>query len=344
MLLAELSFRASNPATGEVLEPAFATASGEDVHEAATLAANAFSVYGSLSGADKGKFLRSIASGIEERGTEIVTRAGLETGLPEARLRGELARTTGQLRLFASVVEEGSWVGARIDPAEPERKPLPRADIRSMLKPLGPVVVFGASNFPLAFSVAGGDTASALAAGKSGHCEGPSGASGNQRVGWPGHSRERSSMRAARGSFFAPLRCTDRGRHSVGRASVDQSGWIHRLASRRQGADEIGRVATGSDSVLRRDGQRQSTVHSARRDAHTLRGNRDRAAELLHSGLGPVLHQAGFGLHSSKRRERFVYRVTKGRGHGNGASNHAGREHREKICCSCARAQRRDRR
>ncbi len=148
-----------------MLEPAFATASGEDVHEAATLAANAFSVYGSLSGADKGKFLRSIASGIEERGTEIVTRAGLETGLPEARLRGELARTTGQLRLFASVVEEGSWVGARIDPAEPERKPLPRADIRSMLKPLGPVVVFGASNFPLAFSVAGGDTASALAAG-----------------------------------------------------------------------------------------------------------------------------------------------------------------------------------
>ena len=85
--------------------------------------------------------------------------------MPEARLRGELARTTNQLRLFANIVEEGSWVGARIDPAEPERKPLPRADIRSMLKPLGPVAVFGASNFPLAFSVAGGDTASALAAG-----------------------------------------------------------------------------------------------------------------------------------------------------------------------------------
>jgi 2,5-dioxopentanoate dehydrogenase len=158
-------FYASTPATGEVLEPAFHTASGEEIELAARLASTAFSAYGNLSGAGKGKFLRSIAAGIEERTTEIVTRAGFETGLPEARLRGELARTTNQLRLFAGVVEEGSWVNARIDPAEPERKPLPRADIRSMLKPLGPVVVFGASNFPLAFSVAGGDTASALAAG-----------------------------------------------------------------------------------------------------------------------------------------------------------------------------------
>jgi 2,5-dioxopentanoate dehydrogenase len=158
-------FHGFNPTTGEALEPAFHTASVQDVDQAAKLAVTAFSTYGNLSGADKGKFLRSIAAGIEERGTEIVTRAGLETGLPEARLRGELARTTNQLRLFAGVVEEGSWVAARIDPAEPERKPLPRADIRSMLKPLGPVAVFGASNFPLAFSVAGGDTASALAAG-----------------------------------------------------------------------------------------------------------------------------------------------------------------------------------
>jgi len=158
-------FYGSNPATAEVLEPAFHSAGSQDVDQVAQLAATAFSTYGNLSGAAKGEFLRSIAAGIEERGTEIVTRAGLESGLPEARLRGELGRTTNQLRLFAGVVEEGSWVNARIDPAEPERKPLPRADVRSMLKPLGPVVVFGASNFPLAFSVAGGDTASALAAG-----------------------------------------------------------------------------------------------------------------------------------------------------------------------------------
>jgi 2,5-dioxopentanoate dehydrogenase len=158
-------FYGSNPATGEALEPGYHTASAQDVEHAARLAATAFPIYGNLDGAAKGTFLRSIAAGIEERGTDIVVRAGLETGLPEARLRGELARTTNQLRLFAGVVEEGSWVNARIDPAAPERKPLPRADIRSMLKPLGPVAVFGASNFPLAFSVAGGDTASALAAG-----------------------------------------------------------------------------------------------------------------------------------------------------------------------------------
>jgi NADP-dependent aldehyde dehydrogenase len=158
-------FFATNPATGEVLQPGYRTASNLDVDDAAQLAAKAFPVYASLGGAARGEFLRLIAVGIEARATEIVARAGLETGLPEGRLRGELARTANQLRLFAGVVEEGSWVGARIDPGEPERKPLPRPDVRSMLKPLGPVAVFGASNFPLAFSVAGGDTASALAAG-----------------------------------------------------------------------------------------------------------------------------------------------------------------------------------
>jgi len=109
--------------------------------------------------------LRKIAAGIEAITDELVERAGQETALPKARLQGEIARTCGQLNLFAQVVEEGSWVGARIDRADPNRKPAPKPDIRSMLRPLGPVVVFGASNFPLAFSVAGGDTASALAAG-----------------------------------------------------------------------------------------------------------------------------------------------------------------------------------
>src|SRR5205823_13432671 len=89
----------------------------------------------------------------------------LETGLPLPRLQSELKRTTGQLNLFADVLDEGSWVNARIDEADRERKPIPRPDVRSMLRPLGPVAVFGASNFPLAFSVPGGDTASALAVG-----------------------------------------------------------------------------------------------------------------------------------------------------------------------------------
>jgi alpha-ketoglutaric semialdehyde dehydrogenase len=158
-------FRGFDPATGEVLEPGYYSAADADIDQAARLAAEAFPVYAHLSGKAKAEFLRTIAASLESLAEEIVSRAILETGLPEGRIRGELGRTTGQLRLFASVVEESSWLDARIDPAQPERKPLPRADIRSMLRPIGPVAVFGASNFPLAFSVAGGDTASALAAG-----------------------------------------------------------------------------------------------------------------------------------------------------------------------------------
>ncbi len=158
-------FRAVNPATGEKLEPEFYAASQETLEQATSAAEEAFAVYKKTSGTDRASFLRKIADGLAAAGEGIVARANLETGLPLPRLNGELARTTGQLRLFADVCEEGSWVDARVDEAQPERKPLPRADIRSMLRPLGPVAVFGASNFPLAFSVAGGDTAAALAAG-----------------------------------------------------------------------------------------------------------------------------------------------------------------------------------
>ena len=159
------SFTGVNPATGAPLEPKFFSATAEDLERAAGLAQSAFPIYSNLSGKQKGAFLRSIAASIEAAGPAIIQRAHLETALPEANLTAELRRTCGQLRLFAQVVEEGSWVDARIDNADPERKPLPRPSIRSMHKPLGPVAVFGASNFPLAFSVAGGDTASALAAG-----------------------------------------------------------------------------------------------------------------------------------------------------------------------------------
>jgi 2,5-dioxopentanoate dehydrogenase len=118
-----------------------------------------------VSGKDRGAFLRAIAAKIESIAGVVIERAALETALPLARLQGETVRTCAQLRLFAQVAEDGSWVQARIDHYDPERKPAPKPDIRSLLRPLGPVVVFGASNFPLAFSVAGGDTASALAAG-----------------------------------------------------------------------------------------------------------------------------------------------------------------------------------
>jgi 2,5-dioxopentanoate dehydrogenase len=135
------------------------------VDRAARLAHEAFAVYGRISGREKAPFLRRIAANIEAIGDEIIERCEQETALPKARLQGETARTVGQLRLFAQLVEEGSWRMARIDRAQLARKPAPKPDIRSLLHPLGPIVVFGASNFPLAFSVAGGDTASALAAG-----------------------------------------------------------------------------------------------------------------------------------------------------------------------------------
>jgi len=158
-------FHARNPKSGEDLEPSYFAATPDEVDRAASLAHQAFPIYSQLSGRDKAAFLRKIAANIEAMAEELVERAEQETALAKARLQGETARTCGQLRLFAQVVEEGSWVGARIDRADQDRKPAPKPDIRSMLRPLGPVVVFGASNFPLAFSVAGGDTASALAAG-----------------------------------------------------------------------------------------------------------------------------------------------------------------------------------
>jgi len=156
---------ATDPTTGQRLQPGFIPATAEEVELAARLAAEAFELYRRTPGRERGAFLRKIAAKIESIAEEVIERAGLETALPRARLQGEMARTCGQLRLFAQVAEEGSWVNARIDHADSERKPLPKPDIRSMLRPLGPVVVFGASNFPLAFSVAGGDTASALAGG-----------------------------------------------------------------------------------------------------------------------------------------------------------------------------------
>src|SRR6202451_2249679 len=158
-------FHATNARTGERLETDFFSATPEEVDAAAVLADEAFAVYSRATGREKAAFLRAIAANIESIAPELIERAEQETALPKARLQGETARTCGQLRLFAQVAEEGSWVMARVDRPDAERKPVPKPDLRSMLRPLGPVVVFGASNFPLAFSVAGGDTASALAAG-----------------------------------------------------------------------------------------------------------------------------------------------------------------------------------
>ncbi len=158
-------FKAFNPSTGEAMEPGFASATPEDVERAVQLAAAAAPVWAKLSGAKRNEFLRHIAESLEKKSDDLVARAMLETGLPEARLKGEVARTAGQLRLYGEAAERGDWLDARIETAQPERQPLPKPDHRSMLRAIGPVAVFGSSNFPFAYSVAGGDTASAFAAG-----------------------------------------------------------------------------------------------------------------------------------------------------------------------------------
>ncbi|MEW6125721.1 MAG: aldehyde dehydrogenase (NADP(+)) [Acidobacteriota bacterium] len=159
------TFYGFNPATGEPLEPVYWAASADEIEKSVQLAAKAFAEYRCTSGTRRAAFLRQIAANIEALGEPLITRATAETALPAGRIQMEIGRTCNQLRMFAALLDEGSWVDARIDRANPQRTPAPKPDVRSMLRPLGVVVVFGASNFPLAFSTAGGDTASALAAG-----------------------------------------------------------------------------------------------------------------------------------------------------------------------------------
>lgn len=159
------TFTGMDATTGQALEPRFHEATEAEVDRAVETADATFPDYRSKTADERAAFLERIADEILALGDGLIAQAGRETALPEARLVGERGRTVAQLRLFADVVREGSWVEARIDTALPDRTPLPRPDLRRMLIPLGPVGVFGASNFPFAFSVAGGDTASALAAG-----------------------------------------------------------------------------------------------------------------------------------------------------------------------------------
>ncbi len=161
----KVTFQAVNPSTDENLPPLYFEATADEIDAAAVKADDAFQQYRLKSGVEKAVFLETIAEEIASLGDALIERCTSETALPSARITAERGRTIAQLKLFAELLREGSWVDARIDTAQPERQPLPKPDIRSMQKALGPVGVFGASNFPLAFSVAGGDTVSALAAG-----------------------------------------------------------------------------------------------------------------------------------------------------------------------------------
>lgn len=153
----------SEPATGDT--KTYSMGTPELVNQACQAAEDAFWSYGYSSREDRAHFLYRVAEEIDARGREITEIGSAETGLPAARLEGERGRTTGQLRLFAEHIRSGEYLDLRHDPALPDRQPLPRPDLKMAQRPIGPVAVFGASNFPLAFSTAGGDTAAALAAG-----------------------------------------------------------------------------------------------------------------------------------------------------------------------------------
>ena len=158
------AFRAYNPSLQQSMDPEFTTADVNQIDQACRLAEAAFDTFRSLSDEKRAVFLETIGEQIMALGDVLVERVMAESGLPRARVEGERGRTVGQLKLFANLLREGSWNDVRIDKALPDRTP-PRPDIRMRMIGLGPVAVFSASNFPLAFSVAGGDTASAFAAG-----------------------------------------------------------------------------------------------------------------------------------------------------------------------------------
>lgn len=159
------TFQAANPATGESLPTVFHEATESEIDRALTLAAEAFVAFRQTSAEDRARFLEVAADEVEALGQQLIDTTMAETGHPEPRCVGERGRATGQARMFAQLAREGSWVDARIDLAQPDRQPLPKPDVRSLKFPVGPIVVFGASNFPLAISVFGADTVSALAAG-----------------------------------------------------------------------------------------------------------------------------------------------------------------------------------
>jgi len=163
--LGDRTYKTFNPKMNIENDHVYYEATTQEINEAVSLATEAFKEFKNISGEKKARFLNAIADEILALDNQLVNVYCSETGLPEGRAKGERGRTIGQLRMFADLISEGSWVEATIDTAIPDREPIPRSDIRKMMVPLGPVVVFGASNFPLAYSTAGGDTAAALAAG-----------------------------------------------------------------------------------------------------------------------------------------------------------------------------------
>ncbi len=257
--------RGFDPAAGQPLEPVYQHGDAGNVEAACAAAAEAFGAYRATTSEQRAQFLEAIAANIEAISEPLIARAVAESGLPQARITGEVGRTTGQLRLFAGVLREGSWNGARIDTALPDRTPLPRPDIRQRYIPLGPVAVFSASNFPLAFSVAGGDTASALAAGCPVVVKGHDAHPGTSELVARAISDAVADSRPARGHVLAAVRLRPGTRHRTGHRPAHQGRRVHRITFRRNRSGRRGRRAARTDPGLRRDELDQPGVPARRR-------------------------------------------------------------------------------
>ena len=228
---------AINPATGAAIGPDFFWATAADVAAAAQLADQAFKEYSRWPAQRRAGFMKRIAELLEANGAAIIERANLETALPVVRLQGELARTCFQIRLYADAAVSGLVAGARIDHADPNRKPLPKPDLRSMLRPLGPVVVFSASNFPFAYSVAGGDTASAFAAGCPVIVKPHQGHLGTSEMVGLLVQQAARECGAPDGDFFDVVRRRADGWHCAGQTSIGEGRGFYRFTFRRSRLD-----------------------------------------------------------------------------------------------------------
>ena len=296
--------RATEAATGKPLDPAFGGGTAADVERACALAWSAFDTYRETGPEERARFLEAIAQSILDIGEPLIERCMAESGLPRGRLEGERGRTVGQLRLFAEVVREGGWIEARIDPALPERQPLPRSDLRQRHIAVGPVAVFGASNFPLAFSVAGGDTASALAAGCPVVVKAHSAHPGTSELVGRAVQRAVKACGLPEGVFSLLFGSGSVGGPGAGRRSAHQGGGLHRLARRRHGADADRGGAAGADPGLCRDEQHQPGLPAAEGAGRARGGDRQGLRRLPDPRRRPVLHQSGPGARGGRAGSR----------------------------------------
>lgn len=285
------AFQAVNPQGNRPLPPVFRAATAGDVDMAMQLADAAFTSYRQTTGAQRAEFLERIADNIMGLGDNLIAWAAAETGLPGARLIGERTRTVNQLKMFAQVARDGSWLAASIDTALPERQPVPKPDLRRMLVPMGVVVVFGASNFPFAYSVAGGDTASALATGNTVVVKAHERHPGTSEMVAAAIVEAAAACHMQAGVFsmvhgFGPVTGMALVRHPLASA-VGFTG--SRTAGR---ALFDAAAARRTDSGFCRDEQLESDFHFTRSHAPKWGQYRRRIAQLGDAGRWTILHQA----------------------------------------------------